>query len=368
MADVEKFMSVEAGDIEKIMGVETGDIEAVMGVEYPASGLAWAGTTALIMGGNHFLVDTGASRSINDIQYKTLTTDGNTADWGDLSSAKQESPGSGSNKSRIVYGGGRRYAASNTFSLTEIDYMTVASAGTVGDAGDMEEGAHEGGNGGASNGTLCFFVGGGGLDENMEQMTISSTSGSADAGDLSEDSVGTVTTNGDSKFLVIGMGKDVPAGGKEDIDQHNFNTSANTTDYGNVATVGVGSSAGVSAVNKIVVAGGYIGTPTAYTAGTRMQFFPVASSADGDSSDSADLVVAATHHAATSDGTRGEWYGGGASADDGFQQNDIQKVTIASLANASDIGDLTTVSTLDPNTWDDADSGGIKAAQAQTGT
>ena len=41
MADVEKFMSVEAGDIEKIMGVETGDIEAVMGVEYPASGLAW---------------------------------------------------------------------------------------------------------------------------------------------------------------------------------------------------------------------------------------------------------------------------------------------------------------------------------------
>ena len=40
MAEVEKFMSVDAGDIEKIMGVETGDIEAVMGVEYPAGGLA----------------------------------------------------------------------------------------------------------------------------------------------------------------------------------------------------------------------------------------------------------------------------------------------------------------------------------------
>ena len=50
MPEVGNFMTLDAGDIHSIMGVETGDIETVMGLEYPASGLAWAGTRALVMG------------------------------------------------------------------------------------------------------------------------------------------------------------------------------------------------------------------------------------------------------------------------------------------------------------------------------
>ena len=364
MADVEKFMSVEAGDIEKIMGVETGDIEAVMGVEYPASGLAWAGTRALVMGG-HYYNTGGSSRSTDNVQYKTLTTDGNTAAFDDLSTPKQETAGSGSNVTRVINGGGRTYAASNAFALDSIDYMVVASLGSVADAGNLNEGSHQGGNGGASNGTLCFFVGGGNLDANMEQMNIGTTSGATDAGDIvTGTSVAHVTTNGDSKFLIIGIG--TGTGNKTAVDEHNFSTSADSSAYGSVATIGVGSSSAVCAVNRVVVAGGYIDASN--TMGTRMHYFPVASSADSDSSDAADLVVGAVNHAATSDGTRGEWYGGGAMPDDNFQQNDIQKVTIASLANAQDIGDLTTADSASGSQYEDAEANGIDKAAAQTGT
>jgi len=377
MADVEKFMSVEAGDIEKIMGVETGDIEAVMGVEYPAGGIAWGGTRAIIMGGWYYNSG-GSGRSAISVQQKTLASDSNTSDFGDLAAHKHSANGSGSNGTRVVMGGGITNTTGGgagyiTYTQT-IDYVTAAGSGTFGDAGDLQVGSQDGSQGGASNGTLCFFVGGGSgsspysLDR-MEQMTISSTSGASTAGDLQfGNSKYHTVTNGDSKFLIMGLGTGEVA--KTAIDEHNFSTSADSTAYGSVTAtgIGLGRTAAVCATNRIVTAGGYISSgPT--VRGTRMQFFPVASSADGDSSDEADLVTGAADHGATSDGTRGEWYGGAAdgSAEDGEIQNDIQKVTIASLANTTDVGDLTTVDSAS-DYYSASDASGLAGLSVQTAT
>ena len=100
-----------------------------------------------------------------------------------------------------------------------------------------------------------------------------------------------------------------------------------------------------------------------------MQFFPVASNADGDATDDGDLVTGTADHGATSDGTRGEWYGGLAdgSAEDGEIQNDIQKVTIASLANTADVGDLTTVDSAS-DYYSASDASGIAGCSVQTAT
>ena len=366
MPDIDKVMGVDSADIDSIFGVARADIDTVMGVTVPSLG-DWKGTRAIIIGGNHYNA-AGYGRSVDSIQYKTLTTDGNTSAFDDLSLPTHDAAGSGSNGTRIVYGGGRTYAASGSENHVTIEYMVAASTGSVADAGDLEVGSYAGGRDGASNGTLCFFVGGSnGLQANMEQMTISSTSGAADAGDLQFGTSGDhCTSNGDSKFLIIGLG--TAQAGKTAIDEHNFDTSASSTAYGNVATVGIGMSGSVCATNRVVTAGGFVSSGP-YVLGTRMQFFPVASSADGDSSDEADLVVGVMAPCGTSDGTRGEFYGGEATSANNYQQNDIQKITIASLSNATDIGDLTTEDTYGAgNHWSGSDSGGITNASAQTGT
>ena len=352
-------MSVASADIEKIMGVERGDIEKVMGVTMPSLS-DWKGTRAIIMGGYAYNSG-GSERSTDNVQYKTLTTDGNSAAFDDLSLSVMYAGGSGSNGTRVVIGGGRTTAASTTVRLTQIDYMVAATTGSVQDAGDLNVGTDFGSEGGASNGTLCFFVGGTGLLATMEQMNISTTSGSTAAGDIAAGSSYThLVSNGDSKFLLLGIGSHNDAG-KTAIDIHTFSTTADSTAYGNVATVGLGHSGVVCATNRVVAAGGNTGSGL----GTRMQFFPVASSADGDTSDAADLVVPASGTGGTSDGTRGEFYGGHATAANGRFQNDIQKITIASLANSEDIGDLTTTQ-FASDYYEDADASGIAGPATQT--
>jgi hypothetical protein len=312
--------------------------------------------------------DAGSGRSINDVQYKTLATDGGTDDFDDLASINHAATGSGSNGTKVVMAGGNAFSSIGSWvrRFTAIESLTVASTGSVTSNGDLNTGSDYGTGAGSSNGTLCFFVGGDGLGANIEQMTISSGSGSTDAGDVVTGSTREhCQTSGDSKFLIMGIG--TAQNNKTAIDEHNFSTSADSTAYGNVATIGLGGSGVVCAVNRVVTATGY--TNAAWLRGSRMQFFPVASSADGDSSDEADLVTTGTHPGATSDGTRGEFYGlNNDQSAHNYMSNTIQKVTIASLANATDIGDLqdNLISGDDGHTYSMA--GGLAGAACQTGT
>ena len=92
-------------DIEKISGRTDGNIENLSGLEFTGVPPDWKGTRAIIIGGNHYNA-AGYGRSVDSIQYKTLTTDGDTSVFDDLSSPTQDAAGSGSNGTRIVYGGG----------------------------------------------------------------------------------------------------------------------------------------------------------------------------------------------------------------------------------------------------------------------
>lgn len=363
--ETEKVNTIAIADIEKISGKTDDNIEKISGLEFTGTPPTWKGSRAIIMGGYYYDA-TGYGRSADSVQYKTMTTDGDTSEFDDLAVHAHNHAGSGSNGVRMVIAGGRTYLASgNTSNNNTINYMVAASTGSVADAGDLNVGSDSGaGRSGASNGTLCFFCGGNGLQANMEQMNISTTGGSTDAGDINGGAtVNSVTSNGDSKFLIIGIG--TSGASKTAIDEHNFSTSADSTAYGSVATVGIGYTGGVCATNRVVTVGKSTGENR-----TRMQFFPVASSADGDTSDSADIQTAVQAPTGTSDGTRGEWYGGEASSTEGWMQNSIQKITIASLSNATDIGDLTTEDSTDSyyeGTSHTMEIGGITEASAQTG-
>ncbi len=366
MADVKNVMSVDAGDIKNIMGVSTDNIKSVMSLDFPAGIPAWAGTRAIIMGGTTY-TSAGANRSINDVQYKTLATDGDTTDFDDLANAAHHARGSGSNGTKVVKGGGMRHHASGTvWSEDFIESLTVATTGSVVDAGDLDIGSYNAGSSGASNGTYCFFAGGGfagiGTGAHIEYMNISSGWGGTDAGDIGTGtSYGHCTTNGDSKFLIMG----ISSSSNTAIDTHSFSTYANSSAYGSVATIAIAYSGVVCAVDRVVTAGGYV-WPNYLT---RMQFFPVATNADGDSSDEADLIYGMSTMGTTSDGTRGEFYGG--MNDDlalQLQDNSIQKVTIASLADATDIGDLQDHAYASGSGHTYSMAGGMHSAACQTGT
>jgi len=177
MADVETFMTVSAGDIEKIMGVAVGDIETVVGLDWPASGPAWAGVTGVQFG--------GPATTGNQIQYRTIQSSANTADFGNLVVARRRGAGATSNTARAIMHDGQ---SASSQSAGVMDYITVGSAGDASDFGDII-GNSDGNNGGAmSNGTLAFM----GLgyesvapirDPDLSYVTIASTGNSTDAGD-----------------------------------------------------------------------------------------------------------------------------------------------------------------------------------------
>ena len=136
MADVEKFMSVEAGDIEKIMGVAVGDIETVMGLSIVTM-QAYEGQTFLCIGG--YMSDTRTTT--NGIQQKTSTSNGNSSNFGDTVAgtgmlADPASAGGGGRGVTAAGGVFKVTGGSDNYSWTEIYYVTIASAGDSADTND----------------------------------------------------------------------------------------------------------------------------------------------------------------------------------------------------------------------------------------
>jgi len=377
--ETEKVNTIAIADIEKINGKTDDNIENLSGLEFTGTPPDWKGTRAVIMGAGNYTA-AGSARTSAFIQYKTLDSDADTADFGDLLVMRAQQRGSGSNNTRAVCGGGFSVNNSNvtTQDLDDIDYVTVASVGTVGDAGDLATGASQGGQSGASNGTLCLFMGGNTDDANIaniEHMTISSTGATDGGGVLTAASRRHAASNGDSKSLIVGVATGLV--GQTNVDEHNFSTDGDASDYGNAASVGMKYSGVVCSTSRVIIGGGRDGS---WNAINTIQSFAVAGGSD--STDEADLVLAVSQVSGTSDGTRGEFYGGlgggtvthtANPALGTYVQNDIQKITIASISNAADCGDLVTEGDSGGGAdWSTghqySDSGGAMNMSSQTGT
>ena len=73
--------------------------------------------------------------SINDIQYRTLSSSGNTQNFGDLSLAQNSAAGA-STQIRAVYAGGFNETPTST-RLNTIQFITIATSGNAQDFGDL---------------------------------------------------------------------------------------------------------------------------------------------------------------------------------------------------------------------------------------
>ena len=113
MAEAEKVMGVSADDIEKIMGVEKADIEKMMGVEIPSA--TWYGARGVQAGGS-----ISGTHGTNQMQYQTVTSSSDTADFGNLTVGRSYGAPACGGGGRMVFGDG---ATSSVYSLGMMDYI-----------------------------------------------------------------------------------------------------------------------------------------------------------------------------------------------------------------------------------------------------
>ena len=231
------------------------------------------GARAVMAGGDSTILP---STPVNTIDYVTISTTGNATDFGDLYSGR--GPGGLASSTRGVFFGG--YAPTNS---TNIHYITISSTGDSTTFGSLITARTY--PTGVSNGSRGVMGAGYSLLQTMEYVTIAST--------------------------------------------------GNAVSFGTLTTPRGGGAGGASSSTRGLFAGGY--TPVRVNS---IDFITISSL--GNASDFGDLTEATSANAGCSNSTRGVFAGG----DTPTRINTIDFVTIASLGNAQDFGDLTTIRSL----------------------
>ena len=124
----------------------------------------------------------------NVIDYITIATTGNATDFGDLTQARQAVSGASSQTRGVVAAGAVYASPSYTFNINTIDYVTIASTGDATDFGDLSAGATGKSVGNCSNQIRGVFGGGKSSTptyiNTVEFINIAVTGNAFDFGDL----------------------------------------------------------------------------------------------------------------------------------------------------------------------------------------
>ena len=191
-------------------------------------GFGVASSTRGIIAGGFSQDGGGQPTNVNNINYLTIASTGNTSAFGDLTNTGGPS-GGGCSSTRGVFMG--RFKTSG--SADTIDYITIASTGNATDFGDMPASRKIGA--GASNSTRAIAAG---MDNNViEYITIASTGNASDFGDLTETNEGGMGAASPTRML-IAAGQSFGTS----IDYITIASTGNAADFGSVTrSTGTGS-------------------------------------------------------------------------------------------------------------------------------
>ena len=229
------------------------------------------GTRALFAGGD-------TPSLINTISFATLSTLGNSADFGDLSSARANS-GCISNRKTIAWCGG--YAPS--------------------------------------------------ISNSIETTIFASTGNGVDTADLTFNTNAPSAGGGDNTRGILAGGAN-PSGTKQNIIQYyNFEAAANAVDFGDATDIFFTGDSCASSTRTVFSFG-------FNPSGGRVNVLEfVTTSTTGNSQDFGDLTDVRNGTGSLSNSTRGVWGGG----ENPAKTNTIDYITIATTGNATDFGDMT---------------------------
>ena len=264
----------------------------------------------------------GAPGPYNIIDYVTISTAGDAADFGDLSATMAYlGPGPSSFTRGIVVSGGS--PASNV-----IEYVTMASTGNSADFGDLTTTAR--GPCGVSNSVRGLFGGRSnpGIQNIIDYITIATVGNATDFGDLSESRETMTAIKSPTRAIFAGGD---PHGSPRDTDTMDFVeflSLGTAVDFGNL-TSGIAWPAGCSSSTRGVVMGG-TDVPAAVDV---IQYVTIA--AKSNITDFGDLLAGIYSGGGADNSVRGIHAGGVEPT------NVIQYITIATTGDSADFGDLT---------------------------
>ena len=284
--------------------------------------------------------------SDNTMEYITIATTGNATDFGDLTETERTRPSACASSTRGIFAHGRDHP--NYWATA--DYVTISSQGGASEWGDMMRGKWSGA--AASNATRGLFMGGyfpgtsgGELSEvrNMRKIEFIEIASQGSVGDFGE-----IIANGNrSAGGVASPTRAVFMGGRytsgvgpswsvvtNTMEYATIATKGNTLLFGDLvvdANPGYAEPTGVSNATRGLCAGG-IQHP-----GTRLntiQYITIATL--GNATEFGDLTVERGLLAGMASPTRGVFAGGSQPG----TMNTIDYVTIATTGNATDFGDM----------------------------
>ena len=252
----------------------------------------------LIMGG---AVSPGATNT-TQIKYFDIAAGGITEDFGQTTVARR-AQGAVSSSIRGCVGGGFVSTSTSPHTVSNvIDFVTIASTGNAADFGDMQDTSYHYAT--ASNQTRGLFAGGyrpnnSAVVNTIDLITIATTGNASNFGDLVNATRGfggaASTTRG------VFFGGTYPAV-KDNIDFVTFSTTGDATDFGNL-TDARDYAFGSSSSTRAVMGGGRDPNTT-----NIIDFITIASA--GNATDFGDLTQTSYYfNAATGNSTRAVWVG-----------------------------------------------------------
>ena len=243
-------------------------------------------------------------------------------------------------RGRAVRAGGRISPAQRP----EMDYVEIATIGNATDFGDLSLGSAYNSSVSSTTRGVVALAGApssGSYSSKLDHYTFSSQGDANNFGDLTSGRIMGKFASSDGTRGVFAAGRNAPSG-DNNIDTIDYVTIANAgdaVDFGNLdkkRTSGCGGN--VNSTTRGVWAGGYT-DPTWTSQYKDIQYITIQTK--GDSKDFGELFTGTYRWAGCSSTTRGLFMGGNTGGPSTTQLNTIQYVTIATLGNTTDFGDLT---------------------------
>ena len=274
----------------------------------------------------------GSSVNVTTIQYVTISTIGNTTNFGDLTNPRTYGAAtSNGNNERGVFAGG-------TTSNATIDYITINTPGNASSFGNLSVGRYL--FSGLSNPNIDrgIFGGGtsGGASDVIDYISISTLGNALDFGNLTFARFGLAATSNNSNDRGVFAGGYI-SGYTNVIDYITISSPGNATDFGDLSIIRGDVSGTSNGTNERgVFAGGTINPPPTRT--NTIDYITI--NTTGNASNFGDLSADKGATGATSNGTNDRGIVGGGIIGLTTSTNVIDYVTISSTGNANDFGDL----------------------------
>ena len=297
------------------------------GIQATSPELQTGGTRGVIMGG----LSPSHPNGDNVMQFITISSTGNSADFADLTREKYASYGGIASRTRGIMPGGYYYPGSSGTYTDEMDAITISIQSNAFDFGDLVQG-NRAEPGSAANETRGIIFGGRSgpsplvYTNTITYVQIATLGGGIDFGDMLAGYQNPTGTASQTR-LVMGTGE-APSGNYNSLEYITISTLGNAADFGDTAITASYRNAAGNAVRGII-AGGY--SPNS---DNTIEFITIATL--GNAKDFGDLNNAVGGMTNMASSTRVVFAGGRTPS----EINNMDFVQIPSTGNAIDFGDL----------------------------